>query len=117
MSLIRDFVAGLARAGKTFNEIQETTEAAYSKKSLKKTRIYEIMETVKEGKTSVDQRQNKGARKVRSPEFVTKIALGSKVTGAQRLGSLPLEFVTKIDPGIKGNRQMMARKLAAPDMG
>jgi hypothetical protein len=37
MSPIQDFVAGLARAGKTFKEIQETAEAANSKTLLKKT--------------------------------------------------------------------------------
>jgi hypothetical protein len=40
MSLIQDFIAALARAGKTFKEIQETTEAAYGENALKKTQIY-----------------------------------------------------------------------------
>jgi hypothetical protein len=37
---VRDFVAGLARAGKSFKEIQETTEAAYGENWLNKTQIY-----------------------------------------------------------------------------
>jgi histone-lysine N-methyltransferase SETMAR len=74
MSPIRDFVAGLARAGKTFKEIQETTEAAYGENALKKTQIYEIIRAVKEGKATEDQRQNNGRRKVRSPDFVAEIA-------------------------------------------
>jgi hypothetical protein len=74
MSPIRDFVAGLARAGKTFKEIQETTEAAYGENALKKTQIYEIIRAVKEGKVTEDQRQNNGRRKVRSPDFVAEIA-------------------------------------------
>jgi hypothetical protein len=40
MSPIQDFVAGLARAGKTFKDIQKTTEAAYGENALKKTQIY-----------------------------------------------------------------------------
>jgi hypothetical protein len=73
ISLIRDFVAGLASSRQTF-KAQETTEAAYGKKSLKNTRIYETVKTVKEGKTTVDQRQNNGRRKVTSPDFVAEIA-------------------------------------------
>jgi hypothetical protein len=42
MSLIQDFIGSLARAGKTFKEIQETTEAAYDKNLWKKTQIYEL---------------------------------------------------------------------------
>jgi hypothetical protein len=50
MSLIRDFIAGLARAGNTFKEIKGTTEAAYGKNSIKTTQIYEFIRAVKEGK-------------------------------------------------------------------
>ncbi len=74
MSLIQDFAAGLTRARKTVKEVQETTEAVYSKKSPKRTHIYEIMKTVKEGKTTMDKRQNNRRRNVRSPVFITKIA-------------------------------------------
>ncbi len=48
MSLIQDFVAGIASSRQTF-KAQETTEAAYGKKSLKNTRIYETVKNVKEG--------------------------------------------------------------------
>jgi hypothetical protein len=72
MSPIRDFIAGLARAGKTFKEIQETTEAAYGENALKKTQTYEIIRAVKEGKVTEDQRQNSGRRKVRSPDSLPK---------------------------------------------
>ncbi len=58
---IRDFIASLAKA-------------AYCKNLLKKTQIYKIIKAVKEGKTTVDQQQNNGRRKVRSPDFITKIA-------------------------------------------
>jgi hypothetical protein len=52
---IRDFVAGFARARKSFKEIQDTTEAAYGKNLLKKTQIYKINKAVKEEKTTVHQ--------------------------------------------------------------
>jgi hypothetical protein len=74
MSPIRDFVAGLARAGKTFKEIQKKPEAAYGENALKKSQIYEIIRAVKEGKVTEDQRQNNGRRKVRSPDFIAEIA-------------------------------------------
>jgi hypothetical protein len=72
-SPIWDFVAGLARAGKSYKEIPDTTEAAYGQNSLKKTQIYKIIKAVKEGKTTVDQRQNTGRRKVKSPDFVAEV--------------------------------------------
>jgi hypothetical protein len=74
MSPIRDFVAGLARAGKTFRENQKTTETAYGENALKKIQIYEIIKAVKEGKVTEDQRQHNGRRKVRRPDFVAEIA-------------------------------------------
>jgi hypothetical protein len=74
MSPIRDFVACLARAGKTFKEIQETTEAAYSENALKQTQIYEIIRAVKDEKVTEDQRWNNGRRKVISPDFIAEIA-------------------------------------------
>jgi ABC-type Fe3+-citrate transport system substrate-binding protein len=83
MSPIWDFVAGLARAGKTFKEIQETTEAAYGKNALKKTQIYKIIKAVKEGKVTEDQRQHNRRRKVRSPDFVAEIA--TEVEDDQRI--------------------------------
>jgi hypothetical protein len=55
MSPIRDFVAGLARAGKTLKEIHETTEAAYGENSSKKTQIYETNRVMKEGKDNEDK--------------------------------------------------------------
>jgi hypothetical protein len=73
MCPIWDFVAGLARVGKSFKEIQDTTEAAYIKNLLKKTQIYKIIKAVKEGKTTVDQWQNNGRRKMKSPDFVARV--------------------------------------------
>jgi hypothetical protein len=40
---------------------------------MKKTQIYEIIKAVKSGRTTVDQKQNNGRRKVRSPDLVAEI--------------------------------------------
>jgi hypothetical protein len=64
MSLIRDFIDGLARVRTSFKEIQE-----YDKHLLKKTQIYEIIKPVKEGKTTMDQNNR---RKKVSLGFVTE---------------------------------------------
>jgi hypothetical protein len=55
MLLLRNFVAVLARAGKSFKDFQETVAAAYGDKSLKKTQNYAIIKNVKEGKPTTDQ--------------------------------------------------------------
>jgi hypothetical protein len=64
MSLIWDFIAGLARARTSFKEIQD-----YGKNLLKKTQIYEIITPVKEGKTTMEQNNR---RKKVSLGFVTE---------------------------------------------
>jgi hypothetical protein len=70
MSLILDFVAGWVKARKSFKEIQETTETSYSEKLLKKNRFTKSSRPLKERKTPLAQWQNKGRRKVRSPDFL-----------------------------------------------
>jgi hypothetical protein len=72
MSLIHDFVAGLARARKSFQETQETTKAAYGDKAMKRAEINEIEKAVKEGKPTEGQ-NNRGGRKVRNLEFLADI--------------------------------------------
>jgi hypothetical protein len=73
MSPLRDFVATLARAGKSFKDIQETVAEAYGDRSLKKTQIYAIIKNVKEGKPTSDQRKSNGTRKIRSPAFIADV--------------------------------------------
>jgi histone-lysine N-methyltransferase SETMAR len=90
MSPIRDFVAGLARAGKGFKEIEKTILAAFKDVSLKKTQIYEIIKQVKKGKLTADQRKFNGRRKVRQPAFIADVAAT-----------------------IKENRRLSVRKLAS----
>jgi hypothetical protein len=60
MSLLCDFVATLARARKSYKDIQETVAAAYGDTGLKKTQIYAIIMNVKEGKPTSDQRKSNG---------------------------------------------------------
>jgi hypothetical protein len=64
----------LARAGKSFKDIQETVAAAYGDRSLKKTQIYAIIKNVKEGKPTTDQRKLNDKRKIRSPTFIADVA-------------------------------------------
>ncbi len=89
MSPLRDFIATLAKAGKSFKDIQETVVAAYGDKSLKKTQIYAIIKNVKEGKPTTDQRKLNGKRKIRSPAFIANVAAA-----------------------IEKDRRLMARRLA-----
>jgi hypothetical protein len=58
MSPARTLVADLAKAGKPFQEIRKTVEAVYGEKVLKKTAIYAILNKVKTGQETVDQRHS-----------------------------------------------------------
>ncbi len=78
MLLLRDFVATLARARKSFEDIQETVALAYGDKSLKKTQIYAIIKNVKEGKPTTDQRKLNSKRKVRNLVFIADVTADIK---------------------------------------
>ncbi len=56
MTRAHDFVVDLAKAGKSFREIQDMVSIVYGDKGLKKTAIYNIMKKVKEGKNAEDLR-------------------------------------------------------------
>jgi hypothetical protein len=47
-----DFVTNLARAGKSYQEIKETVDAAYGGQSLQKTVIYKVLKKVNAGKST-----------------------------------------------------------------
>jgi hypothetical protein len=49
MTEVRDFVAALARAGKSRKEIKPLVDAAYGDKALSKSQINRIIKAVKEG--------------------------------------------------------------------
>jgi hypothetical protein len=67
MTHVRDFVADLTRAGKGYLEIKETIEAACGDKALKKTAIYAIINKVKKGETTADQRHLNSKKKRADP--------------------------------------------------
>ena len=78
MTKVREFVAGLARAGKTFGEIKKTTEAAFGEKALGKTQIYNIIKSVKAGKNTEDQRHLSAKKTKRSMEIVAAVTADVK---------------------------------------
>jgi hypothetical protein len=55
MMEVRNFVAALARAGKSRKEIKPLVDAAYGDKTLSKSQINVIIKAVKEGKNTLDQ--------------------------------------------------------------
>jgi hypothetical protein len=56
MTRVRDFVADLARAGKSFSEIKKTVAAAYGDRSLSSSQLYRIIKQARVGKDTEDQR-------------------------------------------------------------
>ncbi len=64
MTKVCDFVAGLARSGKSAAEIITTVDATYRDKALGLTSIYYIIKKVKAGQTTNDQ-QHLGAQKTK----------------------------------------------------
>jgi hypothetical protein len=52
---VRDFVAGLARARNSANEIKSLADATFGDKSLEKTTIYNILKKVKASEITDDQ--------------------------------------------------------------
>jgi len=81
MTGVRDFVSGLARAGKTFKEIQETVIGAYGDLALKKTQIYDIMNKVKAGKVTSDQRHSCAKKTKRTSSIITAVDAAIKEDG------------------------------------
>jgi len=74
MTGVRDFVAGLARAGKPFKEIEDTVKKAYGDKALKKTQIYEIITLVKANKNTKDQRCLNPKKTKRTQTLIAAVA-------------------------------------------
>ncbi len=56
MTNVRDFVAALARSGKSYTEIKNTTDSAFGGKSLSKSAIQKIINKVKAGESTDDKR-------------------------------------------------------------
>jgi histone-lysine N-methyltransferase SETMAR len=78
MTKVRDFVAGLARAGKGYAEIKKTVDAAFGDKALKKASIYFIMKKVKAGKNTDDLRHQNAKKTKRTANIVAAVAADIK---------------------------------------
>ncbi len=63
MAEVRDFIAALARAGKSRKEIKPLVDAAYGDKALSKSQLNRIINAVKEGKLASDQRHSNPKKK------------------------------------------------------
>jgi hypothetical protein len=78
MTKVRDFVAALAHAGKSFTEIKNTTDAAFGGKSLSKSAIYKIINKVKAGETTEDQRHLNQKKTKRTVDIIAAVAADVK---------------------------------------
>jgi len=78
MTKVRDFVAGLARAGKPFGEIKNTTVAAYGDKALTRSQIYKIIKAVKDGENTEDQRHLNAKKTTRTLDLVAAVTAAVK---------------------------------------
>ena len=74
MTGVRDFVAGLAREGKSFKDIQETVKGAFRDQALKKTQIYDIIKLVKAGKSTADSRHLNSRKTKRTSSLIADVA-------------------------------------------
>jgi hypothetical protein len=74
MTEARNFVAALARAGKSCSEIKPLVDAAYTDKSLSISQINRIIKAVKEGKTTADLRYSHPKKTRRTDDVVASIA-------------------------------------------
>jgi histone-lysine N-methyltransferase SETMAR len=74
MTGARDFVAGLARASKGYEEIKKNVDAAFGDKTLQKMAIYAIIKKVKAGENTSDQRHLNGKKTVRNAALIASVA-------------------------------------------
>jgi transcriptional regulator GlxA family with amidase domain len=74
MSKARDFVAALARAGKSYREIKKMVDAEFGDQTLKQTAIYAIIKKVKDGKTTEDQRHLNAKKTKRTDDLINAVA-------------------------------------------
>jgi hypothetical protein len=74
MTQVRDFLASLARAGKSAAEIQKLADAAYGDKSLGLCSIYLIIKKVKVGENTNKQRHLSAKKIKRTADIVAAVA-------------------------------------------
>jgi transposase len=78
MTKVRDFVAALARAGKSYTEIKNTADAAFGGKTLSKSVIYKILNKVKAGETTEDKRHLNPKKMKRPVDIIAAVAADVK---------------------------------------
>jgi hypothetical protein len=74
MTEVRNFVAALARAGKGRKEIKSLVDAAYGGSAMSKSQINRIINAVKEGKNTADQRHSNAKKTKRTGNVLASIA-------------------------------------------
>jgi hypothetical protein len=74
MTQVRNFVAGLARAGKSASEIKKLVDASYGDKALGLMSIYYILKRVKACKSTEDQRKFSAKKTKRTVAIIAAVA-------------------------------------------
>jgi hypothetical protein len=74
MTGARDFVAGLARAGRGYDEIKKNVDAAFGDKTLQETAVYAIIKKVKASKNTSDQSHFNRKKTVRNATLIASVA-------------------------------------------
>ena len=108
MTAVRDFVAGLARAGKGFKEIQETVNAAYGDLALKRGAIYSILRKVKAGKNTKDQRHLNPKKKKRTAAIIASVAATVCEDGRDEFRILPQPMRCHLAPSTTSFMMILA---------
>jgi hypothetical protein len=96
MTEVRDFVAALARVGKSRKEIRPLVDAAYGDKTLSISQINRIIKAVKERKTTSDLRQSNTKKTKRTDDVMAAVAAAvetdRRLTIREIAGMLGLTF-------------------------
>ena len=74
MGKVIDFMAGLARAGKDFSEIEDTVKKSFGDKSVNRATIYRIMKSVKNGKNTDNQCKFNATKIKRNQSLIAVVA-------------------------------------------
>jgi histone-lysine N-methyltransferase SETMAR len=101
MTKVRNFVSGLARAGKSANEIKILADAAFENKSLMKTAIYSILKKVKAGET-IDDQQHLNAKKTKRTQDIIA-AVAANVNADRRVRCMDLATAHGVSYGTMHN--------------
>jgi hypothetical protein len=98
MKKVRDFVAGLARSGKSAAEIKTIVDAAFGDQALGLTSIYYILKKVKDGKSTDDQRHLNAKKTKRTAAIVVAVAADVASTGRLAARILPSPMGSRLEP-------------------